>query len=489
MYFSSRRFTQKKLLRILGFSGFLVSATFVNVQGQNLKARLTIASSHPEIRIEVDSDTAAQAWSFRNAYAGVLALGERIERFEAIGKAGESLPVRKIAAGEYRSDEKVTKVSYNVRLLLPSSPGDLSHISWLTEDYGFLMFADLLPQVFGREATREQGVLVEFETPAGWDVRSAIVPDKKNQYLVWEPDSAVFFVARSLRTASKMVELMEVEIQSSSVWPFADADVLRVATKVIRKYFEITGFRLKGKSVVMLAPLPLSQDNSSWRAETRGSTVVLLLDPRARRTNWLGQLGVILAHEILHLWVPNSLQLQGDYDWFFEGFTLYEALLTALDLKLITFQEYLDTISRVYDSYLSYPDTLSLIEASEQRWSSSAPLVYDKGMLVAFMYDLITRQESKGKSTLAERYRALFKLHAVDRANANEVIAGILNSSVATKGFSQSYVESRNVVELESFLPAYGLQINSGGPPRHLSVRKVMTRNQQQLLRSLGYRD
>jgi predicted metalloprotease with PDZ domain len=187
--------------------------------------------------------------------------------------------------------------------------------------------------------------------------------------------------------------------------------------------------------------------------------------------------------------VPNSLQLQGDYDWFFEGFTLYEALLTALDLKLITFQEYLDTISRVYDSYLSYPDTLSLIEASEQRWSSSAPLVYDKGMLVAFMYDLITRQESKGKSTLAERYRALFKLHAVDRENANEVIAGILNSSVATKGFSQSYVESRIVVELESFLPAYGLQIDSSGRRRHLSVRKDMTRNQRQLLRSLGYRD
>ena len=488
MLFSRRRITQEQLLRIVGFSGFLVSATFANVQGHTLRAKVTIASSRPaEIRIQIDSDTAAQEWSFRNAYAGVLTLGERIERFEAIGKTGESLPVRKIAAGEYRSDEKVTRVSYNVRLLLPSRPGDLAHVSWLTDDYGFLMFADLLPQVFGRAP--EQGVLVEFETPAGWDVRSAIVPNEKNQYLVLDPDSAVFFVARSLRTTARMVELMEVEVMSSGTWPFADAEVLKVATKVIRKYFEITGFRLKGKSVVMLAPLPLSQGNSFWRAETRGSTVVLLLDPRARRANWPGQLGVIFTHEIFHLWVPNSLQLQGDYDWFFEGFTLYEALLTALDLKLITFQEYLDTISRVYDSYLSYSDTLSLIEASEQRWTSSAPLVYDKGMLVAFMYDLITRQESGGKSTLADRYRALFKLHAVDRANANEVIAGLLNSSVATKGFSQSYVESRSAVELERFLPAYGLQIDSSGSRTHLSVSKGITKHQQQLLRSLGYRD
>ena len=491
MSFSCKRITQKKLLRILGFSGFLVSATFVNVQGRSLKASVTIASSLPaEIRIQVDSDTAAREWSFRNAYAGVLALGERIERFEAIGKAGESLPVRKIAAGEYRSDQKVTRVRYDVKLLLPSRPGDLSHVSWLTDDYGFLMLADLLPEVFGGAPMSEQGVLVEFETPVGWDVHSAIVPNEKNQYLVLDPDSAVFFVARSLRTTAKMVELMEVEVISTGVWPFADAEVLKAATRVMRKYFEITGFRLKGKSVVMLAPLPPSQGSSFWRAETRGSTVVLLLDPRARRANWLGQLGVIFTHEILHFWVPNSLLLRGDYDWFFEGFTLYEALLTALDLKLITFQEYLDTISRVYDSYLSYSDTLSLIEASEHRWTSSTPLVYDKGMLVAFMYDLITRQESGGKSTLADRYRALFKSYAADRANANEVIAGLLNSSVATKGFFQSYVESRSVVELERFLPPYGLQIDSSsGPLTHLSIRKGITKNQRQLLRSLGYRD
>ena len=489
MSFPLRRIAQRKLLRILGFPGFLILVTFVNVQGQTLKAKVTIGASLAELRIQVDSDTAAQEWSFRNAYAGVLALGERVERFEAIGKTGESLHVRKIAAGEYRSDEKVTRVSYSVKLQLPSRPGDLAHVSWLTDDYGFLMFADLLPQVFGRAATPAQGVLAEFETPVGWDVRSAIVPNEKNQYLVLDPDSAVFFVARSLRTSARMVESMKVEVVSSGVWPFADGEVLKVAAKVITKYFETTGFRLKGKSVVMLAPLPPSQGNSFWRAETRGSTVVLLLDPRARRANWPRQLGVMFTHEIFHLWVPNSLHLQGDYDWFFEGFTLYEALLTALDLKLITFQEYLDTVSRVYDSYLSYSDTLSLIEASEQRWTSTAPVVYDKGMLVAFMYDLITRQESGGKSTLADRYRALFNSHADDRANANEVIADLLNSSVATKGFSQSYVESRSVVELERFLPAYGIQIDSNGPRTHLTVRKGITKNQRQLLRSLGYRD
>ena len=88
-------------------------------------------------------------------------------------------------------------------------------------------------------------------------------------------------------------------------------------------------------------------------------------------TNWKGQLEVIFSHEVLHLWVPNALQLRGDYDWFFEGFTLYTALLTALDLKAIDFREYLDTLARVYDSYISYPNVLSLIEAHHSRSARS----------------------------------------------------------------------------------------------------------------------
>ena len=63
------------------------------------------------------------------------------------------------------------------------------------------------------------------------------------------------------------------------------------------------------------------------------------------------KLGILLAHELFHLWVPNSLKLAGDYDWFFEGFTIYQALRLDLRLHLISFDDYLDTIARVYDSY------------------------------------------------------------------------------------------------------------------------------------------
>jgi len=485
MLLSARKTACKKLLRILSFVIFLC-AIFSAVQGQALKARVTVSSSFPaEIRIFAESSSPMSSWSFRNAYAGVLGLGDRIERFDAPDRLGEMMPVHKIAAGEYRAENKVAKFSYTIRLPPPSRASEMSHASWLAGESGFLMLADLLPQV--EEATANQGVLLEFELPTGWSVGSSLLASERDQYLVMEPDKAVFFVSRSLRKTVKTVDAMKTQLLASGEWAFADADVLNAATSVLKKYFELTGFRLRESAVVMLAPLPASAGNDQWRAETRGATVMLLLNPRVNRKNWVAQLAVIFTHEIFHLWVPNSLSLEGDYDWFFEGFTLYEALLTALDLKLITFQGFLDTIGRVYDSYLSYPDNQSLIEASEQRWTSSFPLVYDKGMLVAFMYDLTARRESNSKNSLADRYRLLFNLHA-ERANSNEVIINLLRTSPATNDFPKAYIESRASIKLERFLPAFGLEVDASGLSTHLTVNKQLSEEQHRLLRSLGYR-
>ena len=485
MLVSTRKTACKKLLRIL-VGAFFLYVICSAVQGQALKARITLSSSFPaEIRIYAESSSPVDSWSFRNAYAGVLDLGDRIERFDAPGKNGEMMPVRRIAAGEFRSENKVTTFSYTVKLLPPSRASDMSHVSWLAGESGFLMLADLLPQAEG--ASPKQGVLLQFELPPEWSIASSLLPNEKNEYLVMEPDKSMFFASRSLRKTVKTVDAMDIQLLASGEWAFADADVLKAATAVVKKYFELTGFRLRETSVVMLAPLPASAGNDQWRAETRGATVMLLLNPRVSRKNWIAQLAVIFTHEIFHLWVPNSLSLEGDYDWFFEGFTLYEALLTALDLKLITFQGFLDTIARVYDSYLSYPDSLSLIEASEQRWTSSVPLVYDKGMLVAFMYDLTARQESNSKNSLADRYRLLFNLHA-ERANSNQVIINLLRTSPATNDFPKAYIESRAGIKLEHFLPAFGLAVDARGQGTHLIVSTQLSKEQHKLLRSLGYR-
>ena len=70
-------------------------------------------------------------------------------------------------------------------------------------------------------------------------------------------------------------------------------------------------------------------------------------------------------------------------------------------------------------------------------------------MLVAFVYDLMLRKESGGKTTLADRYRELFNGGVTDGANGNEAIIRVLGSSPALKDFTRSYVEKSGPLELE----------------------------------------
>ena len=466
-------------LRLCVFAGIILLCFGISSAHANTRVTISIPTSG-QIKVEAELSSAARSWSFRNAYAGALGLAERVEAFEAFGQSGQDARVKKSAAGQFRSELDATRITYLVRLSNPRA-ADLPHASWLTEDRGFLMLADLIPVDMA-------SLSVEFVLPAEWSVESSIAPEGNGRYEVLAPEKSVFFLGRLLRRTSKSVNGMTLETVINGTWRFKDDDALKAGTEVMEKYLALTGFKLPGKSVIMIAASPVSLGNSIWKAETRGSSVVVLMDPAARAKNSIEQVRVIFTHELLHLWVPNSLKLEGDYDWFFEGFTLYMALRTALELKVINFKGFLTTLAGVYDSYSSRPDQHSLVEESERRWTNSGTQVYVKGMLVAFLYDLMIRKESGTKTTLADRYRELFNGGVAANTSGNEAIIGLLGSSPASKDFVKSYVEDIREIKLEQLLPSYGLQLDSSKGTQ-LRVSRELDEDQKQLLRSLGYRD
>jgi predicted metalloprotease with PDZ domain len=166
---------------------------------------------------------------------------------------------------------------------------------------------------------------------------------------------------------------------------------------------------------------------------------------------------------------------------------MYIALRTALELRVINFKGFLETLAGAYDVYISHPDDVSLIEASETRWTTGFNQVYVKGMLVAFLYDLKLRKASGATATLADRYRELFAGRVAANANGNEAIIDLLDAAPAMNGFGKLYVESNTKLELEQLLPAYGLTLDSSGRRSQLQVSRNLTAEQKQLLRSLGY--
>jgi predicted metalloprotease with PDZ domain len=219
----------------------------------------------------------------------------------------------------------------------------------------------------------------------------------------------------------------------------------------------------------------------------------MLLSGRSpSKTAALAQLSVPLSHELFHLWVPNGLPtLEGNYDWFYEGFTMYQAMRAGLRLRLLTFPDYLNAMGRAYDIYRSARDSdkLSLLAASQQRWAGSTMLVYNKGMLAAFLYDLTLRQSSNGKRTLDDAYRELFRRHhaAAPGTDGNAAVIDVLNSQTGMQDFTRRYVESAGTIDLESAIAPFGLRVERGGARTRVTVADSLTRNQRDLLRKFGY--
>ncbi|HEY3041063.1 MAG TPA: hypothetical protein VGJ66_20155 [Pyrinomonadaceae bacterium] len=455
-----------------------------SVRAQTVRARISVTSVAPaRVRIDAELSAATNALSFRNSYGGSLGLGERIEMLEAVNARGESVAVQKLAPGEFQTAEKFTRFRYEVNVAEPSRPAQMSHVSWVNREQGLLMLADLLP-VATKDSGNLSSALITVDVPMGWTVASN-AKHEGSQFSTDDPENAVFLIGPSVHEKSQPLATTNLSIISSGDWPFSDKDATKIAGKIIEEYSRVTRFDLKQNAVVMLIPFPGDAGPEKWSAETRGNDVVLLLGRNASRGKVLSRLGIVLSHELFHLWVPNSLKLQGDYDWFFEGFTLYRALRLDFRLGLISFNDYLETIARVYDSYLSAVDhdRLSLIEASERRWTTSASLVYEKGMLVAFIYDLSLKNLTNCRASLDDVYSELFRLSATGQGSANELIIRLLSEPLGLESFAKDYVESAGKFDLDAVVSSYGIQVLRTAPGgTRLAVNRNLDKTQRNLL-------
>jgi predicted metalloprotease with PDZ domain len=455
------------------------------VQAQTINVRIAVASTSPAgIRINTGFATPTEIISFPNAYGSALGLGERIENIVGRDASGRTIVVRKLAPGEFQFAEKIEQLSYEVNLSEAMPPGQHSHVSSLTPERGILMLSDLLPRSM-KGPSAFSAALIQLDLPAGWTAESNTQKQTSGTYFSDEPDKAVFLMGPQLQRKAQRIGGREFTVVLSGAWPLANKDVLEGAGRIVQEYSKLTGFELKRDPVLMLAPFPVAAPPTRWTAETRGNAIVLLLGNQGKSSQTKSRLGIALAHEVFHLWVPNSLKLEGDYDWFFEGFTIYQALLMDLRLHLISFKDYLETLAGVYDSYLSAPDRdkLSLLEASERRWSTSSTLVYDKAMLVAFLCDLELRRVSGCNSSIGDVYRGLLVSRS-GHEDGNKLIIALLSDRPGLRPYVANYVEGTDPIDLAVSLKGYGLRVSRTSAGTQLTVDKP-TKEQARILKCL----
>lgn len=470
----------------------LLFISIASVDGQTQSARITVLSTSPaRVRVEGVSARATKVWSFRNAYAGILGLGERIESFSLTDQKGLSVAVKRIAPGEYEAANDAAQFSYEVKLDPPARLADAAYVSWLTGERGFLMPGDLLPQAFFKDETKPAKTVVRFDLPESWSVKANESKRVDGAFEIEDAASALFFVGRDLRERLERIGTMDFSFVASGDWAFTDEDAEGSAVQILKEHASVFGGVPRAKTMLMLAPFPAQASAERWSAETRGATVLLLLGRSPSKIAGLAQLSIPLTHELFHLWIPNALALDGDYDWFYEGFTSYQALRASVRLRLLSFQDYLNALGRAYDAYLSVSerDKLSFLEASKRRWSNSASLVYNKGLLVAYLYDLTLRQRTKGAKSLDDVYRELFRSYhqASKRTDGNAAVIAALNNQKGMDSFTRDYIESARSIDLPLALTPFGLITERAGVRTRISVADSISREQRDLLRKFGY--
>lgn len=469
---------------LISFAAFaVILQLFNNSQAQSLEANIKIQSIEPPVlRVEgkFPTERTNRNWTFINSVAGAENLGEKISDFVLIDKNGQTVAIKKLQSGEYLAENSAIGFSYKIDLRRKEKIYSMAHISWLSNEEGLLMLDDLLPQ-FGKETK----AIIGFDLPEGWRVGANELNKGRNPYSVSYIEKTVFYVGKNWREKSFGV----LNLLISGNWQFSDDEAAFAAFQVFREYEKLFGVMPNYSQQIFLLKFPAGTPHGNWEAETRGANIVILSSDMPFQTQGIQRLHEQFRHEIFHFWMPNDLALTGRYDWFYEGFALYQSLRTGVELNSLRFEDFLDTLSRAYNLDSFQTQRISLIEASKNRWSGGNSQVYARGMLTAFLCDIAILKESKGRRDLTEVLREIYQKHRKPNkeSDGNTAILQILKARRELKTIVEKYIESAENIEWQTDLEAIGIEAKIENSFTKLAVKAKLNSRQKDLLNELGY--
>ncbi|MEP7149125.1 MAG: hypothetical protein ABI857_09605 [Acidobacteriota bacterium] len=422
--------------------------------------------------------------SFRTDVFAPVKLADRYSDVKGFDAAGQPVPLKKLIDGEYLAESNISGWAYKIDLTPSRSRGAAAHTSWIAGDRGLLMIEDILPlAALGKEAV----VSLAIENPDAWrSLPLRGIAFRQGSYLLTDPQNAVIALGKGWRDEASSAE---VDIAIHGEWHFTDPEVSEMVREIISEYSRRFGNSPLGMPQIFISKFPQNVSHGVWEAETRGRNVTIISSDMPFRTQSLQRLHEQLRHELFHLWIPNGVNLTGNYDWFYEGFALYESLKLAVSLNRIRFEDFLDTLSRAHTIDGAQSQRISLITASNTRFAGSNTQVYSRGMLVAFLCDLALLDETKGKRSVENVLEQLFEKHRkpAEAMDGNAAVLSLLRANPQVVPVVDRYVTGTDKMEWTDNLARAGIEDSDSGPLTTLRVKEKLNGRQKALLDKLGY--
>lgn len=445
---------------------------------QEVDCRLPTAECRllADVKVVFPSNLPPKELWFMDQYAGLTGLlTERFSPIYFLDKQGYLIARKRFTESDNFNTRNIGGLFYTVVLKPRPSAFAAAHVSWANADGGLLMLDDLLPQGIGKTAK------VTVELPLGWKVVTSETQAAPNVFTVANIEKAVFYTGANIREPTASSPL---KVGITGDWLFTDAEAAGMANTIFAEYGREFGRMPNAVYRVRLAKFPNPTAIGNWEADTRGRSVTIVSSDMPFKNQSLQRLHEQLRHELFHLWIPNAVNLSGNYDWFYEGFALYQSLKTGVAVNQLRFEDFLDTLSRAYDIDSIQTSRQSLVDASKNRWGGSNTQIYARGMLVAFLCDLAMLDASKGKRSVPVLIREVFEKHRnAPPVDGNVAVIAALKNHHELVPLVERYVLGAEPLDWAALLKTAGIEAANNS----LRVAAKPTGRQKDTLDKLGY--
>lgn len=230
--------------------------------------------------------------------------------------------------------------------------------------------------------------------------------------------------------------------------------------KVVRSYIHIFGDTPRSKYLMTV----FYADGSDAEAFAKSAAFT---ERDAITGNNLIRWGNTLAHEFFHSWNGHAIRAE-DYaatQWFSEGFTEYFANLALIQQGLISKDLFVRKMENHFGLYLYFKespafDGVTLKEAGSRKGRNRLG-VYNGGWVVAFCLDLLIREETKNRKSLADFMRLIYQRFGLEGKKFQYLDLVIAASETAGRNvetFFKSYVEGKELLPVQEYLRRIGFE-------------------------------
>jgi len=473
---------------LLIFAAFVqILQFFTKTDAQDIEAMIKIAANSgtlANVEGRFVKEHVGKNMPFALDSAGISGLGERISDVR-FARDGKTIAFRQIVAGEYLAESDFLAWSYKVDLTSNKKWSAAAHLSWLAKDGGVIMLDDLLPQ-FGNW---RGSLKLTFDLPLGWKILTTERRVAPGLFEIDNIQKAIFYIGSDRREKDLSSGNVLLKLNMSGDWLFSDEEAAAMAMSIFKEYERLFGMAPATELQIGISKFQNPVSVGNWEAETRGRNVTIVSSDMPFKSQSLQRLHEQLRHEIFHYWIPNGVSLSGNYDWFYEGFALYQSLKLGVAVNRIRFDDMLDTLSRAYDIDRLQSRKLSLIDASKNRWAGANTQIYARGMLVAFLCDLALLDQSKGKRSVTALLRELYEHHRPPNASqdGNAAVLALLRSHVELIPLIDRNITGPESIDWANLLKTAGLEAEVKDHLTKLKVTAKPTSRQKDLLDKLGY--